>query len=147
MDSVLITPNPWISGIIYGLIGAVVSTILIPPRYFIVAMGGFIGAMAAIYWGFAVKSNSRAALFQETIFLILFSIFGSIVIVDRPDLVAIGIMAHGIYDCMFAFKIIKNTSHVPAKYPALCAGYDFAFAAFLLWSHGYQYRFLTSRFY
>ena len=141
METLRVTSNPWISGAIWGIACSAIYLYLIPYNYSSIILALFSAAMPGVYWGFGVKSSSKNALIQETVALYFFFFLTSYLMVNYPRLLVIAVGAHGIYDCMHHFKVVKYRSHVPSHYAALCAATDFTICIILLWNSGYFRRY------
>ena len=87
--------------------------------------------IASFYVLFAVMGGSTSAIIIETLVAIAFAIVAVVGFRLSPWIVAAGIAAHGLFDCIHG-SLIANPG-VPEFWPAFCATFDIAFAAGLSW--------------
>ena len=85
--------------------------------------------IASLYMLFAAIAGGGALFLAETPGLLLFGAAAVIGFRTSLWLVAAGLFAHGLFDAVHG-ELIANPG-VPAWWPAFCAAYDIAAAAFL----------------
>ena len=59
MQSLELTSNPWISGVIWGILFSLVYLFVIPYHYSTILLALFSAAMPGVYWGFGVKGSKK----------------------------------------------------------------------------------------
>jgi hypothetical protein len=88
-----------------------------------------LAVIAVLYDLFAVMGGSTRALLLEMAVGSLFLVAVAVGFRRSLWLVAAGLFVHGVYD--FAHPLLFANPGVPAFWPAFCAGYDIAAAAWL----------------
>lgn len=93
-----------------------------------------LGAIAAIYLGFACSDGRISIMVLEASIATVFIVLACLGLWLAPVLIAIGLIGHGIWD--LAHRPRGVTTKLPAWYPPFCAAYDFVFAGIFLFLAG-----------
>lgn len=89
-----------------------------------------LGAIGAIYIGFALSDGRLAIMALESFVATLFIVLAFLGLWVAPVLIAVGLILHGFWD--LAHRPRGITTKLPAWYPPFCAAYDFVFAGIFL---------------
>ena len=116
-----------------GVLGAI--TLMVPALLSRQAGFGFLaillGAIAAVYLGFALQDGRRSAFRTEYIGMALFLTLATAALArDSAWLLAAGYLGHGLWDAIHHRRAIDTA--MPWWYVPLCLGYDSVVAAYIL---------------
>lgn len=106
--------------------GTVAAAAPLAPATRTVAVGMLVAAIAAIYVGFALRSDDQRFVAIEIAVAAVVAVL-ALVGVQRPWILVALLLAHGIWDLAHTPHHITTT--VPTGYPTVCAAYDIALAA------------------
>ena len=124
----------WIMALVLGaVLGAI--TLIIPALLAARDAFGFLaiwlGAIAAVYLGFALSDGRQAALAIEWVGLVLFMALATVALVrESAWLLAAGYLGHGLWDAVHHRRGIDTA--MPWWYVPACLGYDAVVAIYVL---------------
>lgn len=90
-----------------------------------------LGAAAGVYVGFAVSDGRARELRVEAAVAVVFIIVASTGALMSPLLLAIGYVAHGVWDLLHHPKAVKTK--VAAWWPPACLIYDWVISGFIVY--------------
>lgn len=121
--------------IFWGLVTALSLPCLVPflRRYISMKLlaATILVAIAFIYVGFALKENSVSGIIVEVIAALAFYFMAVIGYSRKPQLIALGILLHGLWD--ITHHIISGLNANPDYWPVYCLTID------ILWSIYFYY--------
>lgn len=122
-----------------GLIAAVLIAFLGPVHFLLpedisIAVAALtLTAIAGAYIGFAAMADDATALVQELVGATLFGAAALFGLLYAPWVMAVGIIAHAVWDLAHHLPIFKAT--VPRWYIPMCVWVDVAVGGLLLFRH------------
>lgn len=121
-------------------VAGIIALISLPVHLVLPAQASYalaaivLGLIAGIYIGFAVVSENQRQIVLQSIVALLFACLAVLVWLTNPILLAVGYVAHGLWDAAHHWRI--SDLAFPRWYIPFCAAYD-VFAGIglaLIWS-------------
>lgn len=120
-----------ISGILSALVGILLSAALSKHYQIKLLAGMALAAMAFIYVGFSLQDGSARSIIIESAAAIGFYFLVIVGFSGRQEMIAYGIILHGIWD-LFHHEAVLVETMIPTYWPAYCSVIDFIWGVCLI---------------